>query len=718
MASLKNGLRKYFEAALDLHGKGFLTAAFQAYVRLFVLIPEEHSVIALMGTILTQEGNNEKAIVFLRRANALDPTHYATLSNLGNAFKGMGLLDLSEIALRNALSLNPAFDDGFRNMSLLLLEMNLYSECLRTARAGLIVSHNNPEMLMTYGNVLHEVGQHEKSAELQTHAITLQPSNPHCYVNRAAALQGIRRRHEAMLDLKAALKIDPSLSVAYVNKAAVLAEVDQVEKAISLCETSIVLSPNLADGYINQGILFRRANKNCQALISLERSYLIAPERSGLLNLLLGCCLSLCDWSRVKFYKTEIEAMLLAGKPAGCPMNLFYVLDNPLLHKAATNKWLAEKCWESAKRTRILNKSNEKTVLAYFSPDYANHPVFKNLLPLLQSHDRARFRIIGFSLRKCNLTGMEQLFDEFHDVSDSSSNEIILLARSLDLDIAIDLAGFTEFSAPDIFNQRVAPIQINYLGYPGTLGASISDYIVADSFVIPKEFEHYYTENIARLPCFFMPYDIRGGLDRAKKDFRRADFDLPENVFIFCSFNAAQKITEEVFSSWIRILKRAQNSVFWIACNGGLSGQDLIDRFSASGINPCRIIVASRLDCQELHISRLGLADLMLDTYPYNSHTTACDSISVGLPLLTLAGKSFASRVSGSLLKSIGLQEMITYDFAAYEAMAVALYNDPDFYRNIRERLIAGISKLPDPIGYARRLERLFSDIVRSHRDE
>ncbi len=351
--------------------------------------------------------------------------------------------------------------------------------------------------------------------------------------------------------------------------------------------------------------------------------------------------------------------------------------------------------------------------LGYFSADFRDHPVAQLLVELLETHDRDRFEVLAFSFRPpdTSLLGRRivEAFDQFIDVSAKNDAELISLTRECQLDIAIDLSGHTGGSRGRLFAQRIAPVQVSYLGYPGTVGANYMDYLVADPVVCPPGSETWYSEKLARLPHSYMPHDSQQTIsDRTPA---RAEFDLPESSIVFCCFNNHQKITQAVFGIWMRLLQQVEHSVLWLTDGPDLMKQNLRLEASKRGVDPVRLVFARRVEAMADHLARYRLADLFLDTWPYNAQTTACDALWSGVPVLTCAGNSFASRVAASLLSAAGLPELITSTPAAYEALALELARNPSRLLAHRDKLETQKSSAPlfDTARLTHNLERLYS---------
>jgi predicted O-linked N-acetylglucosamine transferase (SPINDLY family) len=320
--------------------------------------------------------------------------------------------------------------------------------------------------------------------------------------------------------------------------------------------------------------------------------------------------------------------------------------------------------------------------------DFREHPVSSLMAGLIEAHDRARFEVYGFSYglntQDATRKRLEAAFDKFFDLHDKSSAEIAALARDCRIEIAVDLAGYTGEARTEIMGFRAAPIQVNYLGYPGTMGSDDIDYIIGDGTVIPEADRSYYAEKIVTLPHSYQVNDPKREI--ADMPFTRSVLGLPDEGFVFCCFNNNFKILPATFDSWMRILKRAERSVLWLFEDNAGAAANLRKEAEKRGVDPERLIFAPRM-ARHAHLGRHRVADLFLDTLPYNAHTTASDALWVGLPVLTLLGKSFAGRVGASLVRAVGLPELVTETPDAYEALAVELATDPVRLKALKDKL-------------------------------
>jgi predicted O-linked N-acetylglucosamine transferase (SPINDLY family) len=338
-----------------------------------------------------------------------------------------------------------------------------------------------------------------------------------------------------------------------------------------------------------------------------------------------------------------------------------------------------------------------KIRLAYLSADFRDHAVAQVMAELLERHDRSRFEVMGISFGPDDGSEMrarlQRAFDEFIDVRAERDGDIARLLHGREVDIAVDLMGYTLHSRPEILGFRPAPIQVNYLGYPGTLGADFIDYVIADPVVLPFDQQPFYTEHIVHLPDCYLPYDT--GRKIAEGTQSRRDAGLPEQGFVFCSFNNSFKIMEPMFSVWMRLLHQVDGSVLWLRRTDPHAEANLCSEARARGVDPARLVFADRCDNLEDHLARHRLADLFLDTLPYNAHSTTSDALWAGLPVLTCRGRAFAGRVAASLLQAVGLPELVTETLADYEALALRLARDPTLLAEIRAKLAHGRQTQP-----------------------
>ena len=389
-----------------------------------------------------------------------------------------------------------------------------------------------------------------------------------------------------------------------------------------------------------------------------------------------------------------------------------------MLQKISAEIWNKDKFKNNNKFNNKNIKLEKKIRIGYYSSDFYNHAMSYLLAGLFEFHNKSKFEIIAFSFSPKKNDEMSKRiyksFDQIIDINLKTDKEVAEISRKLKIDIAVDLLCFTANNRMGIFAEKCAPIQINYLGYPGTLGSKSIDYIVADQFLIPENSQKYYSEKIIYLPN---SYQVRDSSQKiSEKKFTKKDLGLPENSFVFCCFNRHYKINPEIFHIWIRVLKKINKSVLWLLEDNIKTSENLKKEAIKNGINPERIIFAKRMPIEE-HLSRHNCADLFIDTYPYGAHTTCSDSLWANLPVVTLIGETFASRVAGSVLNSINMQELITHTKEEYENLIINLATNLEKLNHIKNKL--SLKKLTEPLFdtklYTKNIESSYVKIYENH---
>lgn len=428
----------------------------------------------------------------------------------------------------------------------------------------------------------------------------------------------------------------------------------------------------------------------------------------------------ICDFSDFANKVEELLLRLKQGKGVCTPFQILAISGSPELQRQAAQIYIATHD-PGCTILPVIQKypAHEKIRLGYFSADYHDHATMHLIAELFEQHDRSRFELVAFSFGPDKDDEMRmravRAFDQFIDVRNLTDRDVALLSRTLEVDIAIDLKGFTQDDRTGIFSYRAAPIQINYLGYPGTMSADYIDYIIADPILIPEHSQRYYSEKIAYLPNSYQANDrSRSSSGRA---FTRVELELPSAEFIFCCFNNNYKITPPVFDCWMRILKQFERSVLWLLEDNAKAASNLKKEAATRGINEERLIFAKRLPLGD-HLARLRSADLFLDTLPYNAHTTASEALWIGLPVLTCTGDGFASRVAASLLNAIGLPELVTTTLESYEALAIKLASHPHQLATIRQKLASNrlVKPLFDIKLFTRHIEVAYTAMYERYR--
>lgn len=496
---------------------------------------------------------------------------------------------------------------------------------------------------------------------------------------------------------EASLKNDSKQPLILFNLGIVSRLLNRTKEALSCFDQAIVLNPDFVDAYHHRGNILQSLNFLAEALLSYEKAFSLEPNCDFLRGALLNTKMKICDWTDFYDSKRAIEDLVLKSIPVVTPFDLLAVSDSLIVHRA-TAKIAARRYPENGSLGPIPDYTvKDKICIGYYSADFHNHATSYLMAELFELHDRNRFKIIAFSFGPVSNDEMQQRvsasFDKFFDVSHMSDLEVAKFSRTLKVDIAVDLKGYTMGCRTGIFSYRAAPIQVNYLGYPGTMGLDYIDYIIADRTLIPTESQPHYSEKIVYLPNSYQVNDTKRKI--SERQFSREELGLPPHGFVFCCFNNNHKITPDVFDCWMRILHQVSGSVLWILEDNPMAADNLRKEAESRDLRADRIVFAKRMPLPD-HLARHRLADLFLDTLPYNAHTTASDALWAGLPVLTCMGETFASRVAASLLNAIHLPELITTSLNEFESLAVALALDKEKMPIIKQKL--EVNRLTTPL--------------------
>jgi len=547
----------------------------------------------------------------------------------------------------------------------------------------------NFDILHLSGIISFQLKNYKKSYTLIAEAIKINPKDAEAYNNMGIVLKELNQFDTAHNKFCNAIKLKPDYAEAHYNCGIVLKELRQEENAIKSFELAIKFKKNYAEAYYNLGHIFFELKKFNEALQNFYQSYKINSKLNYLLSSIIYTKHRICEWNSFDKDLLDLENLILNEKKKINPFLTLSFYESPQLQKTSAEIFVKEEYDVQNKHNYKFHKHAKKKIrIAYYSADFRNHPMSYLLANLYELHDKNKFEIIGISFGPDKDDKMRKrvsmAFDEFYDVRLKTDDEIVNFSRELKIDIAIDLMCFTKYHKFGIFVKRCAPIQVNYLGYPGTSGTNYLDYIIVDKIIIPKESQKYYSEKIVYLPNTYQANDSTKKI--SDKIFTREELGLPMDGFVFCCFNNNYKITPQVFDVWMRLLARVENSVLWILSENINISENLKKEATIRGIDFNRIVFAERIKMNE-HLARQKVADLFIDTFPYTGHTTVSDALWVGLPVLTRIGKSFASRVSASLLNAIGLSTLVTSSEKEYEDLAIELATNPAKLKEIKNKL-------------------------------
>ncbi len=742
-----------FQKAIEHHQTGRLNEAAALYDALLVQSPSHTELLQFRGVVDVQRNRFEPALQWFTRALAANPDLGVAYINRAAALIGLGRFDEALKDAERGVVLAPQSIAAANNKVSALNKLGRPADAL--AAAELALAHGledanlhghraesflaqrkyaeivsacdraialNPDMAQAHSHRGHALTRLERPAEAAAsfqRALALQPDSAVGHYSQALALQYNRNPVEAIAACDRALALQPAFPEALVIRAAALNALDRHEEAAADCDAALALRPDFADAFSVRGLAFKGAKQPERALADFEIALDLDPDLEHIPGQKVYLRLQMHEWEGLT---EEIEAVLGAidaGKCAAQPLVVNTLPSSPAQQRqAAYQVFLAENPAPRGK-AQPSRSLGGKLRVAYFSSDLHEHPVGQLLVGLLEAHDRSKFEIVafGFGGDPNNVTRrrIERACDRFIEARHMSGPEMVALARGMNVHIAVDLNGFTANNRTDVFAEGAAPIQVNYLGFSGTMGTERIHYIIGDEVVTPAEHFPFFSERIVTMPhSYLVTNDIKRHIPSRMST--RQDFGLPDAGFVFCSFNASYKITPEAFDIWMRLLRKVDGSILWLLDHGPTAARNLRYEARERGVDPQRLFFAPRTPGLE-YLARYRLADLFLDTFNYNAHATASEALMMGLPVVTRIGRAFAGRVGASLLTALGLPELIAGDSAAYEGIALRLAQAPEGLKAMREKLARNAATYPlfDTRRYARNIETAYREMWRRH---
>jgi protein O-GlcNAc transferase len=598
----------------------------------------------------------------------------------------------AQFILEKVIKIDPNNSKANELLSYLYGKLGRFDISFEFLKVACSQSNCSPQALYYFGSIQLERGLFGEAIESFEKSMLREGEFFEALHDLATAQALIGDLTSALNNYQKCLKFGIPSYKLFFNIGRIYDDLKHFDEAIDYYDKALSLKPDYAEGWSNKGAVLNELKRFDEAIDHYHKALSHKSDINWAHGILLHAKMRICSWSGVEESSDNIFNKVAVNEKVTAPFHLLSLTDDAMLQKKSSEIYAQDEypfnhlLGPIAKRTEY-----QKIRIGYFSPDFKNHPVSLLTCELFEIHDRQRFEVFAFSLQKAPIGDVVSLrlrkgFDRFIDVDNLSDLKIAQLARELQIDIAIDLAGPTQHSRTGIFSYRAAPIQVNWLGYPGTSGADFIDYIIADKTIIPEQSQQFYAEKVVTLPDTYMVDDSKR--ISSSKVFTRNECGLPENTFVFCCFNNDYKFNPKILNAWSRILLEVEKSVFWISENNQRFKVNLITEFERRGVDASRIIFSQRVELMADHLARYALADIFLDTHPYNAHTTAVDALKVGVPVLTLMGQSFASRVAGSLLNAIDLTELIANTQEEYEALAIELAKHPQKLADIKLKLI------------------------------
>lgn len=607
------------------------------------------------------------------------------------ALQQRGQLAQAESLYRQVLAAEPHAFAPRHMLGLVLAQQGRLAEAQQMIASALLLNPREASALVNHGNVLNLLGRFEEAVSSYDAALAIRP-DADTLNNRGNALQALNRRTEALASYEGALRLEPDNIQALLKRGIVLGELRYTDAALASYDRVLALDPNHAEALNNRGFLWWVNRQNYpKAIADLERAFALAPDLPYLRGLLLHLRMYAADWTDFEEQKKAIAEGLHAGRRVARPFMFQAVSDQPQDLQACARLYARDLFPPAAGVPRFdpaARKGNNKIRLGYLSGEFRDQATAILMAGLYERHDRSRFEVIAVDNGSADTSPMsarlKQAFDRWVDIGDLQTVRAAEKIRAAGIDILVNLNGYFGKLRMDVFAQRPAPLQVNYLGFPGTMGAPTIDYIIADRIVIPPGEEQFYDEQVVTLPGCYQVNDDKGRPMAARPT--RAQAGLPEQGFVFCNFNQSYKLTPKVFANWMRILGRVPGSVLWLLEGPAPYADNIARHAGAHGVAPERILFAPDRPTDQ-HLARVQLADLFLDGLPYNAHTTGSDALWAGVPLLTRRGSAFAGRVAASLLQAAGLPELVTQNAQDYEDMAVRLATDPNAFAAVKAKL-------------------------------
>ena len=684
---------------------------------------QPNNVVALneRGTVLAQMNKPDAALADVQRALALQPQYAEAHLNSGNFCALLKRFDDAIEAYDKALSLKPGLSDAWFGRGNVLRELKRYDEAFAAYDHALTLKPNSSEAWLGRANTLYELARYEEAAAAYEKASALNPRSAPAWVGYGNVLREFERSDKALAAYQKALALEPDLATALLGSANALYDLKRYDDAAVAYDDALAIDSSLAGAWYGRGNVYNVKKLHAEAANAFAEALKANPEFPFAKGMLLHQKSLCCDWQGLDILAAEIDEDVASHKQSAEPFG-----------------------WQGVSRSQrslqlcaeIFNKKNYrpdiapvspltfghvgKIRLGYSSGEFREQATSHLIVGVLEMHDRTQFEIYAFdngwsdqsNTRKRIEVAVPNIIN-IRGLDDASAAAAI---RESQIDILVNLNGYFGEHRTRLFAHRPAPVQVNYLGFPGTLGAPYMDYLIADQHVIPPGDRVFYSEKIVYLPDCYQPNDRHREI--GSRIFSRDEFGLPEQGFVFCCFNNNYKIAPELFDRWLRILRRVDDSVLWLIEDNANVASNLRSETRAKGVDPRRIVFATRIPPPD-HLARHRVADLFLDTSPYNAHTTASDALWAGLPIVTQAGETFPGRVAASLLRTLGLPELVAPTPQAYEDLAVELAVNPEKLATIKSQVVRNRSTTPlfDTQLYTRHLEAAYVAMYKRQRN-
>ena len=700
--------------ALEFHAAGRFDMAADLYTQVLAAEPDNAIAWHHLGLIAHVSGDHATAADHVGTAISFKPDYVQAFSNLAAIHRAMRNFTAAATSAEQAIALDPHFAPAHSNLGNAHEDQGNFEEALAAYRDAIRCDPHFVEAHTNAADLLRRLKRHEEGLEICDAIVEKRPDAAKPYFCAGNLLRELLRPREAIDAFRQAIALQPRFAEAYCNLGNLLLRQGVFDEAIAAYEEAIAINPTIAQTYCNLGAAYELSLRTRDALEAYATAVALDPSLIGVEVQLYHQRRVACDWDGVE----EAEASLLA-RVADCtdPLPPFAFLS---MESSPATQLRVARLWTGGQHARPCfthqrppaGAAKKKLKIGYISGDFHRHATAHLMAELFERHDRTHFEIIAYSYGMDDCSEMRyrlgKAFDHFVELRDLDDRQAAHRIHADGIDILVELKGYTQLARSEIAAHRPAPIQVSFLGYPGTMGADFIDYVIADPITLPMEQQPFYDERIVHLPDCYQPNDTQRRV--ADLTPSRPDCGLPEEGFVFCCFNNSYKLTPRFFDLWMRLLAAVPGSVLWLFDANSQVKSNLEKEAMQRGIDPARLVFAPRIGSVD-HLARQRLADLFLDCLPYNAHTTTSDALWVGLPVLTLLGETFAGRVAASLLHAIGLPELVTSSEAEYEALALKLATEPELLSALRRKLHA--NRLTKPLfntdRYTRHLEAAFT---------
>jgi protein O-GlcNAc transferase len=693
--------------------------ALVAFQRALALKPDLAEAWLGGGNLSSERGRYREALAAYDRALALKPDLAEAKLGRGNVFAELKQQDDALAAYDDALALKPDLAEAWLGRGNVLAERKRSDDALACYDTALSFKPDLADAWFGRGNVFAARKSYDEAFAAYDKSLFLNADLAKAWLGRGNIFHATKRFAEALAAYDQALVLKPELAEAWLGRGNVSADLKQANEALAAYDRALELKPDLAEAWLGRGNVLTERKQYADAFAAYDKAVAVRPDLNDAVGARLFAKLLISDWTDLD---TEAAQFLAAVREERLSTPPFTLLALP--SSAADQRRCAERFTKAQPAFSPVWRgepyAHDRIRVAYLSSDLREHAVAYLMIGLFEHHDRSRFETTAISFgpdQNSDFTRrLQNAFDRFIDVRAKTDQDIADLIRQLEIDIVVDLNGLSGNGRPSILARRPAPIQVNYLGYPGTMGTAHHDYIFADSTVIPADHFACYSEKVAWLPGSFMANDSARPI--ATRTPPRSELGLPESGFVFCCFNQSYKIDPTIFDVWMRLLRAVEGSVLWLKENDATASHNLRREAERRGVAPERLIFAPGVASVEDHLARHRQADLFLDTLHYNAHTTASDALWTGLPLVTCIGKTYAGRVGASLLRAVGLPELVTISLADYEALALKIAREPGLLTALKTRLAQNRDACPlfDTASFTRIVEAAYIDMWQRHR--